>query len=202
LHDALAARLTHISLVSGLAENDPQRASSRESFQRISGMARELVAALYQTVWTVNPEHDHLEALVNYLSQLTQNLSESARIRCRIHSCVVPDQRPVTSEVRHNITLAVKEALHNAVKHSNGTEIVVRIEFNEPCLKICITDNGQGFDAGHAVLGNGLKNMRRRMESIGGSVAIQSSSGGGTIVCFEVRIAATASTKRSIPSPT
>jgi signal transduction histidine kinase len=202
LHDDLGARLTHISLMSGLAENDPQSAASRESFQRISGMARELVAALYQTVWTVNPEHDNLEALVNYLCQLTQNLAESARIRCRIHSCEVPDQRPVTSEVRHNITLAVKEALNNAVKHAGATEICVRIEFNDPRLSIAITDNGHGFDATQAPQGNGLKNMQRRMESVGGSVTIQSTPEGGTAVCFEVSIAAAASTKRANSSPT
>ena len=200
LHDDLGARLTHISLMSGLAENDPQSAASRESFQRISSMARELVAALYQTVWTVNPEHDNLEDLVNYLCQLTQNLAESARIRCRIHSCEVPDQRPVTSEVRHNITLAVKEAVHNAVKHSGATEIIVRIEFHEPRLSISITDNGHGFDAAHAPQGNGLKNMQRRMESVGGTVSLQSTSGGGTAVCFEVLIAE--ATKRSNSSPT
>lgn len=198
LHDDLGARLTHISLVSGLAENDPQSASARESFQRISGMARELVAALYQTVWTVNPEHDNLEALVNYLCQLTQNLSEAARIRCRIHSCEVPDQRPVTSEVRHNITLAVKEALHNAVKHAEATEIVVRIEFEDPRLKISITDNGRGFDPQRAPQGNGMKNMQRRMESMGGGVSIQSSSAEGTAVCFEVQIAVPHFSKHSI----
>lgn len=200
LHDDLGARLTHISLMSGLAENDPQSAASRESFQRISGMARELVAALYQTVWTVNPEHDHLEALVNYLCQLSQNLSEAAQIRCRIHSCEVPGHRAVTSEIRHNITLAVKEALHNAVKHSGGTEIVVRIEFDEPRLKISITDNGRGFDIDHASAGNGLKNMRRRMESVGGQVSLESAPGHGTTVSFEVQIAAADSSRRAISS--
>lgn len=202
LHDDLGARLTHISLVSGLAENDPQSGASRESFRRISGMARELVGALYQTVWTVNPEHDNLEALVNYLCQLTQNLSESARLRCRIHSCAVPAQRPVTSEVRHNITLAVKEALHNAIKHSGGTETGVRIEFEEPHLNISITDNGHGFDASQATHGNGLKNMRRRMESVGGAVSIHSTPGHGTTVCFAVQIAAASSTPRSVASST
>lgn len=196
LHDDLGARLTHISLMSGLAENDPQSAASRESFQRISGMARELVAALYQTVWTVNPEHDNLEALVNYLCQLTQNLAESARIRCRIHSCEVPDQRPVTSEVRHSITLAVKEALNNAVKHSGATEIVVRIEFNDPRLSISITDNGHGFDASHPPQGNGLRNMQRRMESVGGTASLESTPGAGTTVSFEVLIPSAEPSKR------
>lgn len=190
LHDDLGARLTHISLVSGLAENEPHDASARESFQRISGMARELVAALYQTVWTVNPEHDHLESLVNYVCQLTQNLCETARIRCRIHSCEVPAERRVTSETRHNVTLAVKEALHNAIKHAGAAEITVRMEFADPLLRITIADDGRGFDTAAVVAGNGLGNMRRRMALIGGTLSFESAPGKGTQVHFEVPIPA------------
>jgi signal transduction histidine kinase len=197
LHDDLGVRLTHISLVSGLAENDPQSASARESFQRISGMARELVAALYQTVWTVNPENDHLEALINFLCQLAQNVCETAGIRCRIHSCAAPRERRVTSELRHNITLAVKEALHNAIKHAGATEITTRMEFAEPSLIIIIEDNGRGFDAATVTPGSGLENMRRRMDSIGGAVSMETST--GTRVRFEVPIPA-ADAKNSVPS--
>ncbi|WP_009958112.1 sensor histidine kinase [Verrucomicrobium spinosum] len=199
LHDDLGARLTHISLMSGLAENEPQSESSRESFQRISAMARELVGALYQTVWTVNPEHDHLEALVNYICQLTQNFCDTARIRCRIHSCEVPGQRRVTSEVRHNITLAVKEALHNAIKHAAATEITVRMEFTDPTLTITITDNGSGFDSANTTPGHGLNNMERRMNPLGGTVTFHSTPAKGTTVRFEVPIPARPS-RRSSPS--
>jgi signal transduction histidine kinase len=188
LHDDLGARLTHISLVSGLAESEPQSASTREHFQKIAGMARELVAALYQTVWTVNPEHDHLESLVNYICQLTQNLCETARIRCRIHSCKVPSQRRVTSETRHNVTLAVKEALHNAIKHAGASEITVRMEFHDPRLRITIADDGRGFDPATVAAGNGLGNMRRRMTLIGGMLSLESSGESGTWVHFEVPI--------------
>lgn len=189
LHDDLGVRLTHISLVSGLAENHPQSASARESFQQISGMARELVAALYQTVWTVNPENDHLEALINFLCQLTQNVCETAGIRCRIHSCEVPRDRRVTSELRHNITLAVKEALHNAIKHAGATEITARMEFADPRLVIMIEDNGRGFDAATVTLGRGLENMRQRMELFGGVASMETSA--GTRVRFEIPIPAT-----------
>lgn len=189
LHDDLGVRLTHISLVSGLAENDAESSpAARESFQRISGMARELVAALYQTVWTVNPENDHLEALVNFLCQLTQNVGDTAGIRCRIHSSPAPRDRPVTSELRHNVTLAVKEALHNAIKHAGATELTARIEFTEPHLRITIEDNGRGFDAASITPGSGLENMRRRMELIGGTVAMETSP--GTRICFQVPIPA------------
>jgi signal transduction histidine kinase len=193
LHDDLGVRLTHISLVSGLAENDPQSASARESFQQISGMTRELVGALYQTVWTVNPENDHLEALINFLCQVTQNVCEAAGIRCRIHSCEVPRDRGVTSELRHNITLAVKEALHNAIKHAGATEITARMEFADPRLVIVIEDNGPGFDAATVTPGRGLENMRQRMELIGGGVSMETSA--GTRVRFEIPIPATDASK-------
>ncbi|RBP43612.1 histidine kinase-like protein [Roseimicrobium gellanilyticum] len=196
LHDDLGARLTHISLMSGLAENEPQSAASRENFQRISSMARELVAALYQTVWTVNPEHDHLEALVDYLCQLTQTFCDTAKIRCRIHSCEVPGERPVSSEVRHNVTLAVKEALHNAIKHASATEITVRMEFADPHLTILVSDNGRGFDSTIVAPGNGLDNMARRMKTLGGTVSLQGAPHEGTTVRFEVSIPA-APSKRS-----
>lgn len=186
LHDDLGVRLTHISLVSGLAENDPQSASARESFRQISGMARELVAALYQTVWTVNPENDHLEALIHFLCQLTQSICETVGIRCRIHSCEVPGERRLTSEVRHNITLAVKEALHNAIKHAGATGITTRMEFADPRLLITVEDNGTGFDAATVTPGSGLGNMRRRMELIGGVVSMETAP--GTRVCFEIPI--------------
>jgi len=188
LHDDLGVRLTHVSLVSSLAENDPQCASARENFHKISGMTRELVAALYQTVWTVNPENDHLEAVIHFLCQLTQNVCEGAGIRCRIHSCEVPRERGVTSELRHHITLAVKEALHNAIKHAGATEITARMEFADPRLVIRIEDNGRGFDAATVTPGRGLKNMRQRMELLGGSVSLESSA--GTSVRFEIPIPA------------
>jgi signal transduction histidine kinase len=200
LHDDLGARLTHISLVSGLAENDPQSASARESFRHISGMARELVAALYQTVWTVNPENDHLEALIHFLGQLAQNLCEPAGLRCRVHSCTVPSGRRMTSEVRHHITLAVKEAVHNAIKHAGATEITVRIEFADPRLRIVIADNGHGFDPATVAPGHGLANMRRRMEAMGGTMDVEHSSEPGTRIHFEVPIPATAATKPSTAS--
>lgn len=197
LHDDLGVRLTHISLVSGLAENDPQSVSARDSFQRISEMTRSLVASLNQTVWTVNPENDHLEALINYLCQLTQNLCETAGIRCRIHSSAVPSGRRVTSEIRHNVTMAVKEALHNAIKHAGATEITVRLEFADPRLLMTIADNGRGFDVATAVPGCGLANMRQRMTSIGGALIVEGAPTSGTRIRFEVPIPRSEATQPS-----
>jgi len=75
IHDDLGARITQISLLSGMSQNNPQYPEkAREEFDTISRMSRDLVAALYETVWAVNPENDNLEALGNYLCQMVEKL--------------------------------------------------------------------------------------------------------------------------------
>jgi signal transduction histidine kinase len=185
LHDDLGARLTHISLVSAMAESEAASPAARANIEKISNMARELVSALYETVWTVNPENDRLDSLVNFLCQLAQKLCDPVGIRCRIHACDVPD-RIVSSELRHNVTLAVKEAIHNAIKHSGASEIEVRIAFADPMLEVTVEDAGNGFAA--ETEGHGSGNMRRRMEIVRGTVDVSSESGKGTRVRFRVPI--------------
>jgi signal transduction histidine kinase len=110
----------------------------------------------------------------------------------------VPRDRGVTSELRHNITLAVKEALHNAIKHAGATEITARMEFADPRLVIMIEDNGRGFDAATVTPGRGLENMRQRMELIGGGVSMETSA--GMRVRFEIPIPATDASKAAQPN--
>jgi signal transduction histidine kinase len=99
---------------------------------------------------------------------------------------------PITAEMRHNVFLAFKEALHNIVKHSAATEVSIALTTNKIGFELLVRDNGKGFDPatqpsriGH---GNGLKNMRQRMEKIGGHCAVQSAPGTGTEINFSVCI--------------
>jgi len=76
IHDDLGARVTQISMLSAVApDNSSFPQNAREDFDRISRMARDLVAALYETVWAVNPENDSLYAVGNYLRQMTGQLA-------------------------------------------------------------------------------------------------------------------------------
>ena len=101
--------------------------------------------------------------------------------------------------MRHNVFLAFKETLHNAVKHSGASEVHIRLAVRENSFELAVEDNGHGFAAdekakdvspaqGRAASGNGLENMRRRLTAIGGSCEIQSKSGTGTKVIFSVRL--------------
>ncbi len=189
IHDDLGARVTQISLVSGLAQGDPALSEkARADFSAISGMARELVSALYETVWAVNPENDNLDELGNYVCQMVDNLCDKAQLAHRLHVAELPRDVQVPSHVRHNLILAVKEAVHNVIKHARATELVVRVDWEGGMLSIRIQDNGRGFEATTTAPGNGLANMQRRLEQAGGTCSFQSEPGRGTAVLLRAQI--------------
>jgi signal transduction histidine kinase len=190
IHDDLGARVTQISLLSAVAQGKatlPEEA--RSEFGKVSQMTRDLVSALYETVWSVNPENDNLDALANYLCQMSNQLCSQAELRCRLEVPDLPTQVVLNSHVRHNLILAVKEVLHNVIKHARATEVRVRIGFEASVLSICIQDDGCGFDPSAHPPGHGLGNLQRRLQSIAGSFAIESRPGTGTHVCLRLPLA-------------
>jgi len=189
IHDDLGARLTHVSILSGFGRNHASAEVDQERFEKIATMTQDMVSSLYQTIWTVSPENDSLDSLVTFLCQLIHNLCDPAGISCRIQSNESFEQRLVTSETRHNITMAVRESVNNALKHSGANEIRFNLVYEKGTLSIQITDNGSGFDLESVDGGSGLANIRNRVEKIGGKVTIESRSGIGTVVSMKVPIA-------------
>jgi signal transduction histidine kinase len=189
IHDDIGARVTQISLLSAMAHsNQSLPETARVEFNQISQMSRDLIAALYETVWAVNPENDNLDALGNYLCQMLNQMCEKSQLVCNLDVQDLPKDIQVSSQIRHNITLAVKESLNNAIKHSKATEVTVRITFQNMLLTISIQDNGCGFSLADTPAGNGLKNIKLRLESIGGSSSIESQPRVGTTVYLRLTI--------------
>jgi signal transduction histidine kinase len=187
IHDDLGARLTQISLASAMAHDSPGLSSiARAEFDRISQMARDTVSALYETVWAVNPENDNLDALGNYLCQMLHQMCEQAKLSCRLRVPDLPRDVQVASQLRHNVILAVKEAVNNIIKHSQATEVSFQVTFERDVLTISIYDNGIGFDTAKPMMGNGLANMKQRLEVIGGRCDIESSPDKGTTISMHV----------------
>jgi signal transduction histidine kinase len=189
IHDDWGARVTQISLVSAMARtNSTSLEQSRENFDQISEMARDLVTALYETVWAVNPENDNLNELGTYLFQMVNKLCERTSCRCRFYIRDLPREIIVSSQIRHNICMAVKEAINNIKKHARAAEITVNMEFTNLRLTISIQDNGCGFEPEGVIAGNGLKNLRQRLQDIGGTCRIESRPGQGTTVQLQLKI--------------
>jgi signal transduction histidine kinase len=190
IHDDLGARVTQISLFSAMAQGNlalPE--SARADFARISRLSRELISSLYETVWAVNPDNDNMEALGDYLCQMASHLCEPAQLRCRLHIPDLPQNIQISSHVRHHVVMAVKESVHNVIKHARASHVTISVACAERLLAISIQDNGCGFQV--VAAGNGLANIKRRMEEIGGDCLIESQSGQGTAIHLRLMIQAT-----------
>ena len=192
IHDDLGASLTRITMLSQSARQQlDQPAEVSDHLDRIHGTARELTRAMDEIVWAVNPRHDTLDSLAIYIVRFAQDFLSPAGIRCRVDMPMNLPSWPLGAELRHNVFLAFKEAIHNVVKHGAAQEVQVALHPGESSFELRVQDDGKGFDpTGNHVPrpggGNGLRNMRLRMEEIGGAVVISSQPGSGTKVVFSV----------------
>jgi signal transduction histidine kinase len=168
-----------------------------KNLDRIFGTARELTRTMDEIVWAVNPRHDRLDSLANYLSRFAYEFLSAAEIRCRLEVPMPLPALPVTAEVRHNLFLALKESLHNIVKHAAATEVHIELKLEPQRIILSVTDNGRGFipdDPNKAespdrlASGYGLSNMKHRLEEIGGGCEFDSKAGAGTRIRFSVPV--------------
>jgi signal transduction histidine kinase len=184
LHDQLGASLTQLALLGELAESDKELPREVEAHaQQICQTARDTTRVLDEIVWTVNPSNDTLDGLVTYLCKNVQDYLEVAGLRYRLD---VPAQLPATPippELRHNVFLAAKEAVTNIVRHAKASSAWVRLRLEPGRFTLEIEDNGRGL-AGldPKTTRHGLRNMRKRMEDIGGEFFIGPGAEGGTLV--------------------
>lgn len=188
LHDDLGAGLTQISLNTAMIQNPavtPEIAGGM--LQEIDQRARELVTALDEIVWAVNPKNDTVPSLARYLCQFTQSCLLPTEIACRLEVSPALPEALVGAEQRHHLFLAFKEALHNTLRHSGADELRLEIATEARTLFITLADNGRGFVPGPVPEGaDGLGNMRSRLERLGGSCELISVIGEGTKVVFKL----------------
>jgi len=182
MHDDIGASLTRISMMSELVKNrEDVGDGARQWLGQISGTSRGLMEEMNQIIWALNPKNDNLEGLMAYIRRFAFEYLEPANIKCDFDLPEKLPEKALTVETRRNIYLVVREALHNVVKHSAATRVDIKLSILNSRFSISIKDDGKGFDPGKLEFpGNGLINMKKRMNDIGGEIMIQSKTGEGT----------------------
>jgi ligand-binding sensor domain-containing protein/signal transduction histidine kinase len=195
MHDELGAKLTHISFQGATAKrNLGNPAAAQIQIEKMAKTARELVSSLDEIVWAVDPGNDSLENLASYIYRYASEFFENTPVRCQFS---LPKKLPavrIATDVRHNLFLAVKEILNNTLKHAQATRMELTVAAEEEWLLVVMADNGQGMTAPAPPetdplrrTGHGLTNVRQRLETIGGTVEIESQPGQGTKVCLRLQ---------------
>jgi signal transduction histidine kinase/ligand-binding sensor domain-containing protein len=182
LHDDLGASLTEISILAALAAEDAEKTKLQSPLDQLSVKAKHVVGSLDEIVWAVNPREDTMRSLVDYLAAFAREFLDTAKIPLRLDVARdIPDY-PMATTQRHAVFLAAREAINNIVKHSGATEVTLRFSFKDQELEICLEDNGRGFDQSYIQTGNGLGNLKQRMQDAGGDCRIETHRNQGTMI--------------------
>jgi signal transduction histidine kinase len=150
--------------------------------EKISQSADDVLNKMNAIIWSMNSKNDSLGNLISYIRAYSTEYLEGTSVKCTVSIPNDIPEKELSGDKRRNIFLCVKETLNNMLKHAGATELTIDI-LAGGMLRIRIHDNGRGIDLQKIrQFGNGLQNIRRRMESIGGDFEIKNNNGTETIL--------------------
>lgn len=192
LHDDIGSSLTQISLLSEVVS---QRLVATDGgvaqpLAMIANSSRELVDAMSDIVWAINPQKDHLSDLTQRMRTLTSEISTARGIKVHFRTPETDDDLPLGANLRREVFLIFKESINNIVKHSAATEADVEFRVEGDQLFLRVADNGKGFDLTQESEGHGLTSMKGRAEEMGGNFQLESKIGKGSTVSLIVPLSA------------
>ncbi len=187
LHDNIGSQLTFIiSSIDSLKmfiNNTEDKVENK--LTSISQFTRTTIQELRDTIWAMNKEEISIEDLKSRVSNFIEQAQASLNGINFEFQCDVKNDFLFNSKDGINIYRIVQEAINNAVKHANATEINVLVTETIENIEITIKDNGKGFSGINIDDGNGLKTMQNRAIEIEGYLHIDSTEN-GTIVHLKI----------------
>jgi signal transduction histidine kinase len=181
MHDELGSGVTAIRLMSEIVKSKMKEKTLPE-IEKISHSANELLNKMNTIIWTMVSSNDTVESLVAYIRAFGVEFFESTPIDCHFSVPATIPSKDLSGEKRRNLFLCVKEALNNVLKHSHASHVIINIRVDEK-LTIEISDDGVGINMDKLrKFGNGLQNMKKRMESIEGDFSVENRQGTTTIL--------------------
>ena len=189
MHDDIGAGLTQIFLISEAAKGQSESGNEiRTELDDISDTSRKLVNNIGEIIWALNPKHDNLDTLLSHLREQLNKLLEYADIEYSINFPEHLSGIELTNKQLRNILLITKEIIHNALKHSKANTLLVTATLINGTLRFEIEDNGTGFNPVLTYNGNGIKNIRHRIEELHGKLEMTSEKEKGTVFIYSFSI--------------
>jgi signal transduction histidine kinase len=183
LHDDVGGGLSSIRMLSDLMQKPQfidQPGRIQATAEKISTTAKEIAQRMHTIIWSLNADNDSLENFYEYVRQYGVSFFGESTIAFECFKNFNHGSRIQLSGVqRKNLFLITKEAFHNILKHAKATKVTVSVLLHGRIMELVITDNGDGMHNKQPTegSGNGLKNMRKRMDEIGGSLSVSENSG-------------------------
>lgn len=189
LHDNIGAQLTFvISSVDNLKHGN-QIADNKivNQLTKISDFTKSTIIDLRDTIWAMNSNEFSFEDLrsriFNFIEK-AKSAKENIDFKFNVDESL--QDLKFSSLIGINLYRTIQEAINNAVKYSDANEIIVDVKNVSNKIQIEIQDNGKGFDIENTEFGNGLYNMKKRIEEIDGTFEINSLIDRGTKIRFDI----------------
>jgi len=189
LHDDIGSSLSRIAIMSELAK----RGGNGAAMTDIANLSRDLVDAMGEIVWAINPRHDHVSNLLHRMRRFAGDILEARDIEMDFRTAGLERDLRATAEVRRQVFLIFKEAITNIARHAQARRVEITMEVPGGGLKLSLRDDGRGFDPHSVRDGNGLTNMSARARGIGGTLKVTSGVGLGTTIVVAVPLSARSS---------
>lgn len=187
LHDDIGSSLSSISLLSVMASKKiDSQSPSNQLLKQIPEEVSRLSSAIDDMIWNIRPENDDFENFFVRLRDHTVQTLQAQDIDITIDFSINNQAGSLSMEVRRNIFLIVKEALHNITKHAQAKHVDMKLSIEKGMLVIKMVDDGKGFDIQKPSSRNGLRNMTSRATEVGGTFEIKSEIGKGSEITLSV----------------
>lgn len=189
LHDETVQKVVavcrELDAAEGAALPDPARTAIHDARRT----AEEIVGDLHDFARALRPPALEDLGLVSAVRRLLNELGDRSRLEVSLE--VSGDEHRLAAEVELALFRIAQEALRNVEHHARASHARVTIAFDAPAVRLQVADDGVGFgahpDQDFASVGSlGLLGMRERAETAGGTLAVRTSPGGGTVVSAAV----------------
>lgn len=191
LHDDIAASMSGIRILSKVAHQQfaDKVPDAAPLLEQISKSAQSTLESISDLIWAVKPHPDYLNDIADRMREYAQKFLDAKDIDYQLN---IPRNLPVMEldiEARRNTYLIFKEAINNAMKHSECSKMDISLLADAQKMTLLVADNGIGFNVEEkSSSGVGLGSMQKRALDIGGTLKILSSPGKGTKVTFELPV--------------
>ena len=198
LHDEMGSGLTKVSLYSELIRRtaegtaggnghpDGDEARMAAWAASVGEQATALSGSMRDVVWAIRPDGDDWDSLELRMKDAAVALLAPHGVAVDMQGEVEGAAPALPPEVRQNVLLFFKEAVHNAARHAGATRVEVRWRLSRRALALRIRDDGRGFDPATARRGMGLISLRRRAAELGGAFTLTTAPGEGTRLALDV----------------
>ncbi len=187
---AIAMRLNYIRM---LLSRDPRQVD--EELLKVEDLARSTTKEIRQMLFTLRPLILETQGLTAALKQYIRKLEETDDINFHLQLQPVDDY--LETDAQGGIFYIIEEAITNARKHAQATNLWVRMGIREGSFVVQIEDDGGGFDvdnmqARYDERGSlGMINLHERTELLGGQIRVESAPGRGTRITVIVPLGET-----------